>query len=111
MANAMAILLRTYGHEVRVALDGPTALRASQDCPPDVVLLDLRLPGMDRYQVAREIEGQPGEKRPLFIGITSYREHNDRSHSKEAAIDLHLGKPVDYERLQGLLKRFQAIIQ
>ena len=109
-ALTTALRLRTYGHEVRVARDGPTAVQEAQDCPPDVVLLDIHLPGVDGYQVASAIERQPGEKRPLFIALTGHGKQAERRHSKEAVIDLHLVKPLDYDRLQGLLKRFQAVI-
>jgi CheY-like chemotaxis protein len=109
-ANTSAMLLRLCGHEVRVAPDGPAALQSARDGLPDVVLLDIGLPGMDGYTVARWMGDQSGEKRPLLIAVTGRSEEADHRHSTEAGIDLHLVKPVDPDRLQGLLSRFQAII-
>jgi CheY-like chemotaxis protein len=111
-AASMAMLLRLGGHEVQVAPNGPAAMEAARDGLPDVVvLLDIGLPGMDGHTVARWMGEQPGEKRPLLIAVTEHGQGADRRHSAEAGIDLHLVKPVDPERLQTLLGRFQAIIE
>ena len=77
---------------------------------PDVVLLDIGLPGMDGYGVARWITEQPCDKRPLLIAVTGLGREEDRRQSAAAGIDLHLVKPVEANVLQGLLSRFQAII-
>jgi CheY-like chemotaxis protein len=109
-AASVAMLLRLDGHEVQVAGDGPTALRVAQERPPDVALLDLLLPGMDGYEVARRLLERATDKRPLLIAITGCGQEPDRQRSAQAGIDLHLLKPVDPAALQGLLKRFQGII-
>jgi len=109
-AASMAKLLQLCGHEVRVAPDGHAALRAAQDHLPDVVLLDIALPGMDGYEVARWIGKQPADKKSLLIAITGLAQDEDRRSSAEAGIDLHLVKPVDLDQLKTLLCRFQAII-
>lgn len=111
MANTTALLLRLYGHEVRVALDGPAALRAAQDDLPDVMLVDIGLPGMDGCEVARRIGEWTNWKRPLFIAVTGHGEEAERRRSAEAGIDLHLLKPLDPERLEVLLRRSQTIIK
>lgn len=110
MASTTALMLRLWGHEVRVALDGPAALQATQDRLPDVVLLDIGLPGLDGYEVARWIREQPQEKRPLIVAITGFGQEADRRRSAESGIDLHLVKPVDATQLQELLTRFQTVI-
>ncbi len=109
-AGSLAMLLRMDGHEVQVAADGPTALRAAQESPPDVVLLDIRLPGMDGWEVGKRLQGQAMEKKPLLIAMTGCQPDFDPQRSAEAGIDLHLLKPVAPDALQRLLRRFQRII-
>jgi CheY-like chemotaxis protein len=95
--ESLAVLLRVSGHEVEVAPDGPAALRAAADKPPDVVLLDLSLPdvalldlflpgGMDGYEVARRLREQEADKLPLLIAVTGYGRHEDRRRSKEGGV-------------------------
>jgi two-component system OmpR family response regulator len=110
VAASMARLLRTAGHEVEVAPDGPAAVEAVQVLCPDVVLLDLGLPTMDGWEVARRVQGQPAAKRPLLVAVTGHGADEDRRRSAEAGIDLHLTKPVNPVELQGLLKRFRSVI-
>ena len=105
LANATAKLLRACGHHVRVALDGTAALLAAQDCPPDVVLLDIPLPGMAGYQVVRELKEQPGEKKPMLIAITNRGKQTERRRLTAAVSDLPLVKPVADDRLQGLFQK------
>jgi two-component system, OmpR family, response regulator len=108
-AESTALLLRLYGHQVQTAPDGPSALRAAQVAPPDVVLLDLGLPGMDGWKVAKRLGEQAGKKQPLLIAVTGYGREADQRRSLEAGIHLHLLKPVDPDFLRKLLLRFQAI--
>jgi len=110
-AFTLAALLRQEGHEVQVAPDGPTALQLAQGDLPDVALLDIGLPGMDGHDVARWLQTQPGEKRPLLIAITGKDHEEDRRRSAEAGLDLHLLKPVEPDDLRRLLRRFQGIIR
>jgi CheY-like chemotaxis protein len=110
MAAGLAGLLRTAGHEVEVAPDGPSAVEAAQSRPPDVMLLDIGLPRMDGYEVARRVQEQPGPKRPLLVAVTGRETDEDRRRSEEAGIDLHLTKPVDPDGLQKLLGRFRSVI-
>jgi len=109
-AQSLALLLRMEGHEVNIAPDGPTALRSAQVHQPDVVLLDIGLPGMNGYEVARRLYQQKGEKRPLLIAVTGYGEEKDHQQSEEAGIDLHLVKPVDPGQLNEVLRRFERVI-
>jgi CheY-like chemotaxis protein len=109
-AATMGLLLGLFGHVVQAAPDGQVALELAQADPPDVVLLDLALPGMDGYQVARRLREQAGRRRPLLVAITGYGREEDRQRSREAGIDLHLVKPVDSELLAKILARFQAVV-
>jgi DNA-binding response OmpR family regulator len=109
-ARSLAWLLRLYGYEVQTAPDGRTALQAAQARPPDVVLLDLGLPGMDGYEVAKRLREQADQARPFLIALSGYGQRSDRLRSRQAGIDLHLVKPVEPERLCRLLARFQAVL-
>ena len=111
-AASLEAFLRLSGHEVQVAANGPTALESLQADEPDVVLLDIDLPGdMDGYGVAKWIGEQPTEKRPLLVAVTGHGDAEDRRNSEQVGIDLHLVKPVDACQLQGLLSRFQQIVR
>jgi two-component system, OmpR family, response regulator len=109
-AESMAILLRLCGHEVAIARNGPSALAKARAEKPDVVLLDIGLPLMSGYDVARELSGRRPEKTPLLIAVTGWGREEDRRCSHEAGIDLHLLKPVDPVQLQCILDRFQRVI-
>jgi CheY-like chemotaxis protein len=114
LAAGLAGWLGLCGHEVRVAPDGPTALRAAEAAPPDVMLLDIGLPGMDGYDVARRVHEEitpASPKAPLLIAVTGREDEAERRRSREAGIDLHLTKPVDADQLLHVLRRFQRIIQ
>jgi CheY-like chemotaxis protein len=89
-ADILALLLRLHGHNVEVAADGPSAFRAVQASPPDVVLLDIGLPKTDGWVVARQIREQAALKRPFLVAISGYGMDADRRRSEEAGIDLHL---------------------
>jgi CheY-like chemotaxis protein len=109
-AESVAVLLRLHGHEVDVAPDGPAALRIAAQNPPDVALLDIGLPGMNGFEVARRLQEQPAGKKPLLVAVTGYGREEDRRRSEQAGIDLHLLKPVDPEQLKKLLARFKTLI-
>jgi CheY-like chemotaxis protein len=109
-AATMDTLLRAMGYDVRVAYDGMTAVELSRRDPPDVALLDIGLPGMDGYEVARRLREQWLPKRPLLIAVTGFGRTEDRRRSEEAGIDLHLTKPLDAERLMEVLTSFQRFV-
>jgi CheY-like chemotaxis protein len=109
-ADSMEMLLRLYAHDVQVARDGVIALRAVLDGHPDVVLLDIGLPKLDGWQLAKEIRSRTGKKRPFLIAISGYGMQADQMRSQEAGIDLHLVKPVEPEMLQEILGRFQTLL-
>ena len=96
-------LLKLWGHEVRVAHDGPAALEAAAAAPPEVVLLDIGLPGMDGYEVAERLRARPESGGPVLVALTGYGQEEDRRRSREAGFDHHLVKPVDLDDLRSLL--------
>jgi CheY-like chemotaxis protein len=109
-ANTLAMLLRLYGYQVEVAADAQTAWRAAQDREPDVVLLDLGLPKVDGWWVAKQIRNQSNAKRPFLIAMTGYGRRTDLERSHEMGIDLHLVKPVEPDTLRQVLRRFQTVL-
>jgi CheY-like chemotaxis protein len=108
--RSYAMLLELLGHRVRVANDGPTALRLAAESTPDVALIDIGLPHMDGCEVAKRLRGQSPDRRPLLVAITGYGQEEDRRRSDAAGIDLHLLKPVEPEKLKEFLRRFEHII-
>jgi len=106
ISRTLVKLLRKFGYEPRVAYDGPAALREVEAAMPDVVLLDIGLPGLDGWEVARRIRRRVQEKRPLIIAVTGYGADKDRELSERAGVDLHLTKPADPQLLRLLLAEF-----
>jgi CheY-like chemotaxis protein len=103
------MLLRLYAYEVELAADGLGALRTVQASSPDVVLLDIGLPHMNGWEVAKHLRKQCCCKRPFLVALTAYHSQADWLRSQEAGIGLHLVKPVDPEELEKLLRRVQSI--
>jgi signal transduction histidine kinase/DNA-binding response OmpR family regulator len=102
-AESLATLLRLRGHDVHVCHDGPAALAATDCFNPEVVLLDIGLPGMDGYQVARQMRQKQAPQKPLLVAITGYGGEDDQVRSREAGFDHHLVKPVDLSALDKVL--------
>lgn len=103
-AQGMARLLELTGYEVVIAHDGPSALEMCQATRPGIVLLDIGLPGMDGYQVARQIGREKLGGEPTLIALTGYGQDRDRALAKEAGFAQHLTKPVDFDLLMGALE-------
>jgi CheY-like chemotaxis protein len=104
-AASWALLLRLAGHAVEVVSDGITALQTALANTPDVLLLDIGLPGMDGWQVATRLTEQLKRDRPLLVAMTGHGQAEDQRRSDAAGIHLHLVKPVDPQWLQSLLRR------
>lgn len=99
-AEFLAAGLAGMGHETRVVHDGETALSAVAEFDPDVVMLDLGLPMIDGYEVARRLRERYGSERPRLVAVTGYGQESDLRKTREAGFDEHLVKPVLFERLQ-----------
>src|SRR5689334_6186434 len=95
-------LLKTQGHDVEVAFDGLRALEIARDFRPDVALLDVGLPGIDGYELARRLRSEYGPE-VLLIIITAYAGDNERRRAYEADFDHHFTKPLDYTTIADLL--------
>ncbi len=102
-AESLAMVLRAIGAEVRVAGDGTDALAVFADYDPAVVLLDIGMPGMSGYDVARALRERFPQRRPALIALTGWGQEEDRARAREAGFDHHLVKPADIGRLQSLL--------
>ena len=104
-ANTLAMLLNLDGHEVRAVYSARTALKAVQGFEPDVVLLDIGLPEMDGYEVARRIREEPMFTGLRLVALTGYGQAEDKQRTRAAGFDDHLVKPVEMRALQEALAR------
>jgi CheY-like chemotaxis protein/two-component sensor histidine kinase len=103
--DSLATLLQCDGHEVHTAGDGAEALEVAEQCRPDVVLLDIGMPKLDGYEVARRIRAEPWGKAAVLIALTGWGQDEDRRRSREVGFDSHLVKPLDPDALSSLLQR------
>jgi CheY-like chemotaxis protein len=101
----LSILLTQDGHEVHLANDGPSGLQAVLTFRPDIGLLDLGLPGLDGYALARSIRANHESQQIYLIALTGYGQSEDRLRSEEAGFDAHIVKPIDVNQLALLLQR------
>lgn len=101
-AESLAMLLRLMGADVRVAFGGPAAIKMLATFHPSAVLLDIGMPGMDGYEVARLIRAEPGLDDVLLIALTGWGQEEDRRRSEKAGFDHHLIKPADVGALETL---------
>jgi len=102
-AQSLAMLLKVSGHQVRMAHTGPTALQEALDYRPNAVLLDIGLPGMDGYEVAKRIRQQPALQNVVLVAMTGYGQETDRHRSREVGFNAHLVKPADFGKVQQIL--------
>ena len=102
-AKALAMLLGYFHCDVEVAFDGEAALAAAEQVEPHVGILDLGLPRIDGFELARRIRRLPWAKRTLLIALSGWGQDEDRIRSREAGFDLHLVKPVDSQALLKIL--------
>ncbi len=105
-ADSLCLIMKLWGHECRVAHTGPAAIEEVDLFKPDIVMLDIGLPGMDGYVVAQELRKRPELKGTLLIAMTGYGREEDRIRSRAAGFDHHLVKPLDLDALEVLLVRF-----
>jgi PAS domain S-box-containing protein len=108
-ADMLRTMLEDLGARVLVAYDGETGLSASTEFAPQVVLLDIGLPGMSGYEVARELRRRDWGARALLIALTGWGQADDRARSQAAGFDFHLVKPVNPQQLLDLLQHSQPL--
>jgi CheY-like chemotaxis protein len=102
-ASSLKVLLQGLGYEVHVVNDGESAVRAAAIMRPQVILMDIAMPGMDGYEAARRIRAQSPDMKVRIVALTGLGQQIDRLHSAEAGIDHHLVKPLDLSVLQPIL--------
>lgn len=102
-AESLGVILTIFGADVCMAFSGPEALEAFRSHDPALVLLDLGMPGMDGYQVARRLREDFPERRPAIVALTGWGGAEDRRKVQEAGFDAHLLKPIDVDALQTLM--------
>jgi PAS domain S-box-containing protein len=103
-AQSLAMLLKLWGHRVEVALDGTRALDSARSFEPEIVLLDIGIPGMDGYEVAGRLRSEHGADLKL-VALTGYGREDDRKRARDAGFDWHLTKPLEPPRLREMLAR------
>jgi CheY-like chemotaxis protein len=105
-ADSLAVMLELHGHAVAVAHDGPAALEAAGRFAPDVMLLDIGMPGMNGYEVAERLRQEEvrGGRRMLLVALTGWGADEDKRRAMSAGFDHHLTKPVDPAGLDAVLE-------
>ncbi len=104
-AESLALLLELLGHRVRVFNEGGAALQAAHREPPDIMVVDIGLPGIDGYEIARRVRRDPALCHAVLIALTGYGCDDDRRESRAAGFDHHLVKPVEPRALEDLVAR------
>lgn len=102
-AESLGLILELLGHQARVVHDGPSALEALRHDSPDIMLIDVGLPGMNGYELARVIRGDPEHRDLVLAAVTGYGRPEDRDRAHEAGFDHHLVKPVDLAVLRAIV--------
>jgi PAS domain S-box-containing protein len=109
--QSIKILLEISGHDVRVAHDGLAALAAYRAHQPDVVLLDVGLPRMSGYDVARQLRQEQGDRTPMIVAVSGYGQEEDKRRAHEAGFDFHMTKPVDPARLIAVIASAPSLVR
>jgi len=103
-ATSLGELLSARGHNVRIAHDGAEALREAEQFHPEVAFVDIGMPKVHGYEVARRMRAAPGTARTLLVAVTGWGQENDRRRAREAGFDRHLVKPVDPQEIEAILE-------
>lgn len=106
-ANTLGMVLQTLGVDSRIVYNGADALQETAGYKPSAVLLDIGMPGMDGYEVARRIRSEAVHQPQLLIALTGWGQPEDLRRSREAGFDHHINKPVDIAILKTLLEGLQ----
>jgi CheY-like chemotaxis protein len=104
-ADSCRMLLESSGYEVRVAYSGQQAFDIAANFRPDVALLDIGMPQMNGYQVARRLRSAEWGAEPMLIAMTGWGQESDKQHAREAGFDRHLTKPIDMDRLMLIIEQ------
>jgi CheY-like chemotaxis protein len=102
-AEGLGMLLSLRGHQVATAYDGQGAIERARELQPDVVLLDIGLPRIDGFEVARRLREEHRARPMVLVALTGYGQERDRVRAREAGFDHHLVKPLDFETIESVL--------
>ena len=94
-ANTLGVLLESAGYQVQTCFDGPSALAAADGFEPDACVLDINMPGMDGYELARRLREKAGDHPPVLATVTAYADYSHLTKAADAGFDLHFTKPAD----------------
>lgn len=108
-AKTLGWMMELLEHNVVLAHDGTSAMATAKTFHPDVVLLDIGLPGMNGYEVCSALRQEPGMETTIFIAQTGWGQNEHRQRSKEAGFHYHLVKPVDMDELQRLIESLRPL--
>jgi len=111
VADSLALWFETLGHQVKIAYHGAQGISAAQGFEPDIILLDIGLPDMDGYQVARKLREHPSTQRVWIIALSGYAQEKNSLRSESAEFDHYLMKPPNLNHLQEMIAEFQHIKQ
>ena len=104
-AESLAQIIKLWGHDSRIAYSGPEAISLAREYGPDVILLDIGLPGMDGCDVARVLRNDPRCRGAVLLAMTGYDRDEDRQRVRDSGFDRHLVKPLELDALEALLAR------
>ena len=104
-ATSLAMLLQVWGYTVRIAHDGPQAIEAAREFRPELVFLDISLPGMDGYEVCRRLGAEPGLSGTIFVALTGWGDDEGKKRAHDAGFAFHLVKPVNPDQIEDVLKK------
>jgi CheY-like chemotaxis protein len=107
-AESLVLLLRLKGHDVTLAHDGPAALAVFERSMPELALLDIGLPGLDGFEVARRVRALDPEKKCMLVALTGYGGDRERRMARESGFDEHLVKPVAFDTLLAIVESLPA---
>jgi len=94
-ATTLGVLLESAGYQVQTCFDGQSALAAADQFAPDACVLDINMPGMDGYELARRLREKTKDRPPVFATVTAYEDYGHLTRAADAGFDLHFTKPAD----------------
>lgn len=105
VADSLGMLMESFGAEVRIAYDGASGLEAVYQFEPEIVCIDVHMPGIDGYETARRMRERLGDRTPRLVALTGLGHHGDRERARVAGFDMHLAKPAPMASLESLARR------
>ena len=106
-ANSLGQLLSSQGHQIRIAYDGAEALATAREFIPDIAFIDIGMPKVHGYEVARRMRAESATSACVLVAVTGWGQENDRKRAREAGFDRHLVKPVDPAEIESILASYQ----